>query len=430
MHLSLIGIASALILLNALFVAAEFGLVRIRATQLVEFNYLYGFQEKILKQIYANLDVYLSACQLGITFASLGLGWIGEPAFVQLIKPLLSQWFTISVDWLKTISVVMSFMLITFLHIVIGELAPKSLAIRHAQMIVLWTALPLYGFYWLFYPVIKFLNSCAFIILKLVGVSDPNIAESRYTSEELRLIISNNRSDEQLNDQELSILENTLGFSDLKVADLMKPIDDMSSLQTTDSMDTMLAKMAATHYSRYPVYDPAQDKIIGLVHVKDLFLYLQTKQAIDFKAVIRPILVVDPELLVADLFKKFKDGSSHFAIVRTCYEHTIGFITLDHMLWALLGNIHDEFNQTHNDGFKLSDGSYLMKGSTPLFTIEKALNIELSAIKANTIGGLITETLERLPLAKEQLEFEHFTVVVWEMKGHYITLVRVLPKST
>lgn len=428
MHLSFIGIATALILLNALFVAAEFGLVKIRATQMVELDYLCGFQEKVLKQMYANLDVYLSACQLGITFASLGLGWIGEPAFTQIIEPLLVYLPALSAAWLKTISLILSFMLITFLHIVVGELAPKSLAIRHAQKTVLWTAFPLYAFYWLFYPLIKFLNSCAFIILRLVGSSESNELEAGYSAEELRLIISKSYSDRQLKDQELLILENTLDFSDLQVADLMRPIDDMSALHVTDSKEIILAQITQTRYSRYPVYDTRKDKIIGIVHVKDLFLYLQTKRAFDLKKLIRPVLLVAPELPVSELFKKFKEGPSHFAIINTCYNHPIGFITLDHMLWALLGNIHDEFNQTQHDWLKLSDGSYLMKGSTPLFAVEKALNIELADTKAHTINGLITETLERLPAVKEQIEFEAFSVIIREMKGHYIASVRVVPQ--
>lgn len=425
--LTYITLAFTLVFLNGMFVAAEFSLVQIRPTQLEGLKNKYGFRGKIVKIIHQQLDAYLSACQLGITLTSLGLGWVGEPAFSHLLEPLYYITGFSSDAWQKALNLITGFTIISFLHIVIGELVPKSIAIRRTHFIALWTAIPLYCFHWLFYPAIWFLNNCALMLLSVLGLQKFDKSFSRYSSDELKLIISASHTHGELEYEELAILENTLEFADLKAADLMRPIDEMITITISDDTQTMLNTITQNHYSRYPVFDAQHQNIIGLLHVKDLFAALHKNQSINVLKLMRPILLINPDIPVVDLFKHFRAGFAHFAIIKTDYNDIIGFLTLDHILGALLGNIHDEFNDIKKSWIALHNGSFLMKGNTPIYALEKALNIELSNVKAHTISGLITEKLERLPEPKEHIHFEKFSIIIRKMKGHHILLVKILP---
>jgi CBS domain containing-hemolysin-like protein len=221
--------------------------------------------------VHRNLDAYLSACQLGITLASLGLGWVGEPAVAHLLEPLLASVGILSEKSVAAISFFVAFFIISYLHIVVGELAPKSMAIRQPDRIGIWTATPLYGFYWLMYPIIWLLNHSSNWILRVMGLDDGHGHESHYSAEELKLILRSSRADEKSTSDEWRVLAHALDFRDLEVADLMRPFQDAATLSRNDDLQTSLERVVNYRYTRYPYLD-AEGHVVGVIHLKDVFI--------------------------------------------------------------------------------------------------------------------------------------------------------------
>lgn len=426
-QLSFIALAFILVLINGFFVAAEFGLVRLRQTRVEAIKNFYGIRGEILAKVHSQLDTYLSACQLGITLASLGLGWVGEPAFARLLEPILRNFGISSNTTIVAVSFAIAFLIITFLHIVIGELAPKSLAIRQPQQISLWTALPLYCFYWLMYPFIWLLNKSAYLSLKLFHFSTESINEASYSAEELKLILHSSALHGELEKEEAEILDNVLDFTDLKVADIMRSYDEMITLSLKAPLEENLKKMSTHRYSRYPLYEDDPKKIIGIVHVKDFFLAMQNLNEISLQQIMRPILGVNTELPAIELFRQFQAGLSHFAVVKHNDGAVVGFITLENILSDLLGQIRDEFNKPTPSWLRTREGALLMKGNTPIYELEKALQIELPPTEAHTIAGLLLTQLERMPHVNEKVHFNQFDITVMKVKGPQILLVKIYP---
>lgn len=425
-----IGLASFLVVLNGFFVAAEFGLVKLRQTRIEEIKTGHGARGRVLAIVHSHLDTYLSACQLGITLASLGLGWIGEPAFARLLEPLLHSLGLFSSVSIQAISFTIAFLVITFLHIVIGELAPKTLAIRQPQQISLWTALPLYYFYWLMYPFIWLLNKSANLTLFLLGSTAQQESEStHYSAEELKLILHGSHLHGEIDKEEVEILDNVLDFADLKVADIMRAFDEMLTLSLNDTLEENIKKIAHYRYSRYPLTENNSQNIVGLVHVKDIFLAMQTAPLVSLRSVMRPALIVPTHLPALDLFRQFRLGFSHFAIVTHGDRKIVGFITLENVLNALLGQIRDEFIKAPSPWVQTKEGALIMKGNTPIYELEKALNIELIDTQVNTIAGLLLEKLQRMPKINERVRFEAFDIAASKIKGPQILLVKIFPKK-
>lgn len=427
----LILLAFFLVLLNGFFVAAEFGLVKLRQTRVKAIAKTHGWRGQILAKVHHQLDAYLSACQLGITLASLGLGWVGEPAFARLLEPLLYQIGVTSDEIVHGISFVVAFFTISYLHIVLGELAPKSVAIRQAETVGLWTAAPLYAFYWIMYPAIWLLNTSSNWILHKAGLSTGHASDAHYSSEELKLILRSSRASEELTKDEWNILAHTLDFSDLEVADLMRPFNEAISLSARNSFEENLEIISQHRYSRYPFVE--QDgKVKGVIHLKSLFLAkFEEDELQDLSRFVHPAPFVSPDLPAIELFRRFREGkASHFAIVGRKGQEPQGFITLDNMLGALVGEIRDEFRQSQNDWTKLDDGTLIGKGSLPIFTLERALGIEIkNDDEVDSVGGLVLSKLGDIPKEGDSISFEQFDIVVKKMNGPRIILVRIHPKQ-
>lgn len=426
-----ITLAFALVLLNAFFVAAEFGMVRLRQTRVEIIEETYGLRGKILGRIHKNLDVYLSACQLGITLASLGLGWIGEPAFSSLLMPIFDLIQIIPTPMVHFLSFFIAFSFLSFLHIVVGELMPKSLAIRQSEKISLWTALPLFGFYWLMLPAIWLLNSCSNFLLRLTNLDEVHKGENFYSTDEIKLILNSSHVHGELNKAEKEILEHTLDFAELQVTDVMRPIDEMVALDINLPIDQSLKTVMKTRYSRYPIIDDSNQNIIGIVHVKDLFGSLhEQKQINSLKEIMRPILKAPAHLPALDLLRKFREGMPHFAVIYHGAESPIGFITLDNLLHILVGRIQDEFHKTRDDWIALPDGSYLMKGNCPIYSIERALNIDIyPEDNTTTLYGMIINKLGGLPIKGEEIEFDDFIAVIEKIDGTKISEVKIIKRD-
>lgn len=249
-------LAFLLVLLNAFFVAAEFGMVKLRATRVEAIKDMYGLRGRILVHIHKHLDAYLSACQLGITIASLGLGWIGEPAFADLLRPFLIFIGVSSPQLITVIAFFVAFSFISFLHIVVGELMPKSLAVRQSERVSVWTALPLYGFYWLMYPAIWMLNTCSNFLLRVFKLDEVHQSEYFHSTDEIKLLLGASHLHGELTEEEFEIIEHTLDLADLKVTEVMRSNEEMVMLNISKPIQEIIEIIMKHRYSRYPVYDP------------------------------------------------------------------------------------------------------------------------------------------------------------------------------
>jgi len=434
-NLLLVLAAFFLVALNGFFVAAEFGIVTLRRTRVRAIAKTQGLKGRILAKVHGELDAYLSACQLGITLSSLGLGWIGEPAFAQLLEPLLLLIGVSSPEIIHGISFFFAFFTISFLHIVVGELAPKSLAIRLPEVVGLYCAIPLYLFYWLMFPAIWLLNHSANMVLRLAGLAGKGGHDSHYSTDELKLILRTSQPGEQFNKDERNILANSLDFSQLRVSDLMRPIHEVISLSAARSLEDNLQTVVRNRFSRYPYFDKDNDAVLGVVHLKDLFFAQQSGKAIkNFSGFLRPVETISARTPAMELFRRFKDGAPHFALIGEKGKRPVGFLTLDNLLGAMVGEIHDEFRLNENDWLKQPDGSLIGKASLPIFSLERTLgldieNEELGLDEVESVGGLIMLKLGDIPKQGQRVEFGEFDLVVKKMNGPRILLVKVIPRG-
>lgn len=424
----LVFVAVLLVLLNGFFVAAEFGLVKLRSTHVKSIAKNLGWRGRMLAKVHGSLDAYLSACQLGITLASLGLGWVGEPAFAALIEPALVGIGVTSQKLIHGIAFLVAFFTISYLHIVVGELVPKTLAIRMPERVGLWTAPALYAFYWIMFPAIWMLNKSSNVVISALKLKPKDGHDSQYSTDELKLILRSSRPTEDFSSSEWKVLAQAIDFRELEVSDLMHPFDDATVLHESNSFKQQLEHIAQHRYSRYPLI--ARDgHVIGVVHIKDLFIALSKDSSFtDLHSIIRPVKIVSPETRATELFRQLQQGAPHLTIVAYDNSPPVGFITLDNLLSALVGDIRDEFRQSQNEWTKLDDGSLLGKGTLPINTLERTLGIDIESEEADTVAGLVLWKLAELPKEGQRIHFDQFDVVIKKMSGPKILLMRVYPK--
>lgn len=425
-NLAYVVAALLLVLLNGCFVAAEFALVKLRATQAATLAGEHGWRGRILASVHDHLDAYLSACQLGITLASLALGWIGEPAFAHLLKPLFVH-FGVGAETTKVVALVIAFTLISFLHIVLGELAPKSLAIRKPEATSLWTAAPLYAFYWLMYPAIWVLNTSANAMLHLFGLESAGHGEeAHYTREELKLIVHAKRATRS--GEEYAMIQHALDLPELVVGDVLRTRDQLRSLDDDMDRTAVMDEFARSQYSRYPWF--AEDGTVrGILHMKDvLHAIAEGKAAPDPVQLLRAPIVVPLDTPLLDVLKRFRTGATHLALGAEESGRIAGFFTLEDVLEVVVGDIEDEHARGTAKRQVNPDGSFSVPGGTPIYRIERALDRTIDApADVNSIGGLIIHKLERLPAEGEALACDGFELVVQAMQGPRIQSVLVRP---
>ncbi|WP_133137640.1 hemolysin family protein [Legionella rowbothamii] len=430
-NILLVLLAFVLVLLNAFFVAAEFGMVKLRSTRVEAIKTSYGFRGKILFHVHQHLDAYLSACQLGITFASLGLGWIGEPAFAHFMEPLLILVGVNSPQLITVIAFFAAFSFISFLHIVVGELMPKSLAIRQSERVSVWTALPIYGFYWLMYPAIWVLNTCSNFLLKIFHLDAVHHGEHFYSTEEIKLLLNASHLHGELSEEEVDIIEHTLDLADLKVTEVMRFSEEMVMIDLNQSIHQMMDIIMEHRYSRYPVYDPEKKDIIGIIHVKDILPAIYQKPDLDdLRPFIRPILKTSRRLPALDLLRQFREGMPHFALVYRGKNTILGFVTLDNLLQVLIGRIKDEFHRTKVDWVLNKDGSITASGNCSIYSLEQALEREIDVEDdIDILTGLFLQRLGYMPKEGEHVDFPEFNAYIEKIKANKILKVRIYPKK-
>ena len=428
--LGLVLFALFLVLLNGFFVAAEFAMVKLRSTKVEAIAEQNGWRGHILRTVHNQLDAYLSACQLGITLASLGLGWVGEPAFAELLTPLLSAIGIESPKLVHGISFFVAFFIISYLHIVVGELAPKSWAIRKPELLSLWTAAPLYAFYWLMYPAIYLLNASANAILRVAGQGEPGPHhEHHYSRDELKLILHSSRARDP-SDQDMRVLASAVEMGELEVVDWANSREDLVHLALDARLDEVFTLFRRHKYSRYPVYDETSGSFVGVLHIKDLLLQLSLFEMLPSKFnladLMRPIERVTKHMPLSELLETFRKGGAHFALVEEADGKVVGFLTMEDVLEVLVGDIQDEHHKAERGVLAYQPGKLLVRGDTPLFKIERLLGIDLDHIEAETLAGLVYESLNRVPEEDEMLETEGLHIIIKKMKGPKIVLAKVL----
>jgi len=327
---------------------------------------------------------------------------------------------------------------ISFLHIVVGELAPKSLAIRIPEAVGLWSALPLYGFYWAMYPAIWLLNASANMVLRVAGLSGAGSHETHYSNEELKLILRTSTGapgeKEKFTQDERHILAQSLEFAQHTVLDLMRPINEVSALYASRGLDQNLDTMRRNRFSRYPYFDEEGEEVLGVIHLKDLFFALQSgKEVTDLKEYLRPVETLSARTPAIELFRRFRTGAPHFALIGEKGKRPVGFITLDNLLGAIVGEIRDEFRLNENDWIRQTDGTFIGKASLPIVSLERVLGIdinneEMGLDEVESVGGLLMAKLGDIPKQGQRIEFPRFDVVVKKTNGPRLLLVKVIPR--
>jgi CBS domain containing-hemolysin-like protein len=426
----LVLFALFLVLLNGFFVAAEFAIVKLRATKVDALAEKNGWRGHILRTVHNQLDAYLSACQLGITLASLGLGWVGEPAFAHLLEPLLTGIGIESPKLIHGIAFFTAFFIISYLHIVVGELAPKSWAIRKPELLSLWTAAPLYMFYWAMYPAIFLLNASANAILRVAGQGEPGPHhEHHYSRDELKLILHSSRASDP-SDQDMRVLASAVEMGELEVVDWANSREDLVSLPLTAALDEVFSVFRRHKYSRYPIYDDNSGEYVGVLHIKDLLLHLSLLEmlpsALKLADLMHPVERVGRHMPLSSLLEQFRMGGSHFALVEEADGKVIGYLTMEDVLEALVGDIQDEHRKAERGILAYQPGKLLVRGDTPLAKVERLLGVDLDHVEAETLAGLIYDTLKRMPEEEEVLEVDGLRIIVKKMKGPKIVLAKVL----
>lgn len=338
-------IAFLLILLNAFFVLAEFAVVKVRTTKIDMLIERGSLAAKLVKHIYNHLDEYLSVCQIGITFASIGLGFVGEPSFATLFFYLLAKVDIVDPKIIHSLAIAVAYFTVSFLHILLGELIPKSIAVRRAERIALFSAYPLRFFRLLFFIPLSLLAGCANAILHLMGISEKSYSES-FTEDEIKIILKSSQSTGMVSFLRLLMMENILDLGDLKVKDAMKPKNIVKVLDTSLSWQENMNIIKEAKYSRYPVVDGNMSMPIGIVHVKDIILNGGVNSnSSDLKSIARTFVRISGDTSLEDLLVQFQQSRQHAAIVIDKKGKWIGFITLEDIVEEIIGSIEDEFEK-------------------------------------------------------------------------------------
>lgn len=416
-----------LVFLNGFFVAAEFAIVKIRETQLVELEEKGNRRAIVARRIVKNLDASLSATQLGITLASLGLGWFAEPVFAVLLSPVLDwlnigeiEWAGISVSAEKlkhSISFAFGFSVITFMHIVMGELAPKSLAIQRPLPTTMWVAAPLELFYKVSYPLIWMLNNASQWILKMFGIHPVSEAELIHSEEELRMLFTSAHEHEGGSELQRKIVFNAMDLKRRIVREVMRPRQEITALDTEASIAECLEVAEKTRYSRFPLCEEGDvDKILGVIHFKDLYASRsRARTGRDLKSVARKLIYVPETARLEKLLTLFMERKLHFAIVVDEYGGTTGMVTLENILEELVGQIQDEFDQEKPLLVQLSDTMWDIDGALPLHELSELVGEELQEEGVTTSSGWVTQQKGGFPKKGDELEIGDFLLRVEEV---------------
>jgi len=431
--LKLLAVA-ALVLLNGFFVAAEFALVKIRDTQLAPLIDKGHRGAKVARRVIGNLDASLSACQLGITLASLGLGWVGEPVFAALLKPLMT-WLSIDSETAQeTIAFVVGFSVLTFLHITAGEQAPKWLAIQKPLQTSLWVVRPLEWFHRASYPFIWTLNQASLWLLRQLGIEPAGESEQAHSEEELRLLFAASHKQAGGSTLGRAIVLNALDLRRRVAREVMRPRREIVAFDTGATIAECLDLAERTRYSRLPLCEGGDlDKTLGVVHIKDLYaMRLKARTGADLLPVCRKIVYVPETARLEKLLQILLDRKLHLAMVVDEYGGTVGMVTLENVLEELVGQIQDEFDQEQPLLVKKDERTWDVDGALPLHELEELVREPLQVEGITTTSGWVTHRLGGFAKVGDRLTLKQYDLRVEGMDGlrvSRLTLTRKMAPS-
>jgi CBS domain containing-hemolysin-like protein len=420
-------IIAILIALTAFFVTSEFAIVKIRSSRIDQLIEEGSSSAISAKRVISNLDEYLSACQLGITITALGLGWIGESTIEHMLTPLF-RGMDIPEGVTAVLSIGIAFATITFLHVVVGELAPKTLAIQKAELITLVISRPLIFFYKLMYPFIWVLNGSARIVTSMFGLKPVSESEMAHTEEELRIILSESFKSGEINQSEFKYVNKIFEFDNRIAKEIMVPRTEIVSLSKDDTLDIFLQVIREEKFTRYPIIDGDKDHIIGLVNIKEMVTDLignENDPTRTLEYYTRPIIRVIETIPIHDLLVKMQKDRVHMAILMDEYGGTSGLVTVEDILEEIVGEIRDEFDSDEIPMIrKVKDNHYIIDSKVLVTEVNDLLGLQIDDEDVDTIGGwILTENYE----AKEgdYILHESYTFKILDMEEHHIKYVEV-----
>ncbi|MEN1989890.1 MULTISPECIES: hemolysin family protein [Paenibacillus] len=422
-------LVAILIGFSAFFVAVEFALVRVRSSRIDQMIAEGNKRAMAVKQAVANLDGYLSACQLGITITSLGLGWLGEPTVESLLHPLFEA-MRIPEAIAGFLSFVIAFVTITYLHVVVGELAPKTIAIRKAETVALLTSGPIIWFNRIMYPFIWLLNGSANQLVKLFGIKPASEHEEAHSEEELQIIINESFESGKINQSEFGYVSRIFAFDEMLAKEIMVPRTDMVCLYLNKTNEENLDIIRQEQYTRFPVVNESKDDIIGIINTKQFFLELYGNDApVDLSSLIQPVSAVHETTPVKDLLKKMQKDGVHIAVLVDEYGGTSGIVTIEDVLEQIVGEIRDEFDADEVEDIQIINENYvILDGKVSLSKVNDMFMSNLDADEWDTIGGWLYSHRPEMD-EQEEYEFENLTFVLLEKDKNRFYKVAVVPKE-
>src|SRR5881396_2280681 len=407
-----LAVIAALVALNGFFVACEFAIVKVRASQLDALAEEGDVRARFAKHARNHIDAYLSATQLGITLASLALGWLGEQFLAQMLSPFFGLLHIYSNAFVTTVSVTLAFIGITFLHIVFGELAPKYTAISNPLSVALRLVRPLGAFYVVFKPAIWLLHrSSNFLFRSILRRPPVPATELAHTEEELRLILEQSEKSKEVSPLERRLLMNVLDLRDRVVRDLMTPRGEIVYLDVDDDFETNVKKAMESRHTRFPLCRENLDNAIGLIHIKELLPMMRDPHP-DLMKIKRDLLPIPEMMLLENLLRLFLSKHAHVAIVVDEFGGTVGIVTLENVLEEVVGDIQDEFDFEKEEFRKISADEFSVDGALGLYELNDLAKLELESADVSTIGGYVTHLLGHLPKTGEQVKIDNYLVTV------------------
>ncbi len=418
-------LAGFLVIANGFFVAAEFALVKVRVSRVDQMVVAKRFFAKTARWLAVRLERSLSACQLGITMASLALGWVGEPAFAKLIEPLLTGAGVHSVTAVHTISFIFGFTIITALHLVIGEQAPKIFAIRQPESLLLWCAVPLKAFYLFSYPLMITLNASTGWLLRLCGLKDGGELEVPYNEQEIRALLREAHIHGNLTGSEHRLLDAVFEFDDLICRRIMVPRGEVDFVDINEPVQDSIAMIRRTKHTRYPVCDGSLDEVMGVLHVKDL-VGRTLDTSFTFQSLMRPPKKVPENMPISKLLRHFQGTHQLLAFVLDEYGTVIGIVTLENVLEEIIGDVADEFDTEDPDVVPDGPDSYIVLGSASVADVERRLGLSFGEVDVDTVSGLMMHFAERLVSAGDEVDLQVAKARVLDVADDRATKVRIM----
>lgn len=410
--------------------ATEFSIVKVRSSRLDQLVAEGNKKAVAAKHVVQHLDEYLSACQLGITVTALGIGMVGEKTFEFMLHPLF-EIIGISDKYMTIFTIGTAFAIATFLHVVVGELAPKTAAIQKAESITLLFAKPIMFFYKIMYPFIWFLNGSARVLVGLFGMKPASEHELSHTEEELRLLLSESFKSGEINKSELKYVNNVFEFDERIAREIMVPRTEIIGIEQNESFTNIIHYIASEKYTRYPIYDGDRDNILGFINAKELLTQGLLEQLTDDSLVledfINPVIRVIETMPIQELLVRMQKERIHMAILMDEYGGTSGLVTVEDILEEIVGEIRDEFDDDEiADIRKITDHHYLLNAKMLVEDVENLLNITLDAEEVETLGGWFL-TVNNGIKASKNIELGSYIFSIYEQQGHQIHYIEVRP---